>query len=63
MDKRDTINEWQQLTSFYREGQSEGGVYMADTYTVWLSIVSKTESEFCLWASWWPNRKSDMIPR
>lgn len=31
------------VTSFHREDQSEGDVYTADTQTIWLYMVSKTQ--------------------
>lgn len=60
MGERD-INEWQQLTSVPREGQYKGDIYTADTQAIWPYIISKAESNFQLWAFWWPKRKFNVI--
>lgn len=57
MEKR-YIYYWQQLTYTQWEGQCKADTH---TQTIRSYIVSKAESKFWLWASWWPKRKSNII--
>lgn len=47
--------------SIYRKGQCKGDIYTADTQAIWSYTVSKAESKFWFWASWWLKRKSNTI--